>query len=81
MYKVLIRSIDLYACQIWFLTKTDEKIIAIIERKVLQQIFCHKKNEKTSYYEHRANYDLYVLYNQPYIVAMKSKIIGWSGHV
>lgn len=49
---------------------------------MLRQIFGPKKNEETNEFELRTNDDLYELYNQPDIVAvMKSKRIGWAGHV
>jgi len=82
MYKVLVRPIALYACEVWPSTKTDEKKLAIFERKVLRQIYGAKKNEETNEFERRTNDDLYELYNQLDIVAvMKSKRIGWAGHV
>jgi len=81
MYKVLVRPIALYACEVWPSTKTDEKKLAIFERKILRQIFGPKKNEETNEYERRTNDDVYELYKQPDIVAvMKNKRIGWAGH-
>jgi len=43
-------------------TKTDEKKLAILERKILRQIFGSKKNEETNEYERRTNDDVYELY-------------------
>jgi len=63
MYKVLVRPIALYSCEVWPSTKTDEKKLAIFERKVLRQIFGPKKNEETNEYERRTDDDLYELYN------------------
>lgn len=82
MYKVLVRPIAFYACEVWPSTKTDEKKLAIFERKVLRQIFSPKKNEETNEFKHRTINVLYELYNQPDIVlVMKSKRIGWVEHV
>lgn len=83
MYKVLIRPIALYySCETQPLIKTDEINLAIFGRKILRQIVGSKKNIETNEYELRTNDDLNGLYNQPDIVAlMKSKRIGWTGHV
>ncbi|KAL4096476.1 hypothetical protein QTP88_021422 [Uroleucon formosanum] len=82
MYKVLVRPIALYACKVWPSTKIDEKKLVIFERKVLRQIFGPKMKEESKEFERRTNDDLYELYNQPDIVTvMKSKRIGWAGHV
>jgi hypothetical protein len=82
MYKVLVRPIAFYACEVWPSTETDEKNLAIFERKVLRQIYGSKKNEETNEFERRTNDDPYEIYDQPDILTvMKSKRIGWAGHV
>lgn len=64
MYKVLVKPISFYACEAWPSTKTDEKKLAIFERKVLRQIFGPKKNMKINEYDRRTNDDLNELDNQ-----------------
>lgn len=60
----------------------DEKKLAVFERKISSQIIGPKKDMGTNEYERRTNDDLNRLYNQPDIIAIiKSKIIGWAGHV
>jgi hypothetical protein len=44
LYKTLVRSIVLYACGSWALTKKDEKKLMIFERKILRRMFGTKKN-------------------------------------
>ena len=46
LYKVLIRPIALYACEIWAATKMDEKKLGILERKILRKIFWTKKERR-----------------------------------
>jgi hypothetical protein len=82
LYKVMIRSIALYACETWATTKTDEQNLVRFERKVLRQIFGHRRNQNTGEYERRKNEEVINMLEASDIIAtMKSKRISWAGHI
>lgn len=81
LYKVLIRPIDLYACETLASTKLDEKRLILFERKILRKIYGPKINEENSY-ERRTNAELKTMFNGPNILGiLKSRRISWAGHV
>lgn len=51
LYKVLIRSMILYACKPWSSTLSGEKRLLVFERKILRRIYGSKRNEEENAYE------------------------------
>lgn len=63
MYKVHIKPIALYVCEVWTLTKINEKKLTIFEMKLLRQIFVPKNSEEINEYKRRVNDGSNSLYN------------------
>ncbi|GFX82291.1 hypothetical protein TNCV_973031 [Trichonephila clavipes] len=61
-YKSLLRSVLTYACETWFMSRTDEIMINIYERKNLRFIFGGIQENGT--YRRRSNFKLYQSYNE-----------------
>jgi len=76
----LIRPVLAYGSDTWVLSKSDENILGVLERKILRAIF-GPTNENE---EWRIKYDneLYTLYEESDIVTyIKIKRLRWAGHV
>jgi hypothetical protein len=57
MYKVLIRHVLTYASETWTLSKTNERLLSLFERKVLRCIFGAK--QENGAWRNRYSYELY----------------------
>jgi hypothetical protein len=68
MYKVLVRPVLTYASDTWTLSKSDERLLSVIEENGV----CRK----------RYNHELYELFNEPDIVKyIKINRLGWAGYI
>jgi hypothetical protein len=80
MYKVLVRPVLAYASETWTLSKTDERLLSVFERRVLRCV-CGAVQEN-GVRRKRHNHELYKLFNEPDIVkSIKINRLGWAGHV
>jgi hypothetical protein len=80
MYKVLVRPVLTYASETWTLSKTDERLLSVFERRILGCIF--GAVQVNGVWRKRYNHELYELFNEPGIVIyIKINRLGWTVHV
>jgi hypothetical protein len=80
IYKVLVRSVLSCASETWSLSRLDERLLSIFERRILRYIFGPVEGNGT--WRRRYNYKLYKLFNQPDIIGyIKAKKFEWAGHL
>jgi hypothetical protein len=75
MYKVLVRPVLTYASETWTLSKTDERLLNVFERRILRCIFVAV--QENGVWRKRYNHELYELFNEPDIV--KYNKTDWAG--
>jgi hypothetical protein len=79
MYKVLVRPVLAYASETWTLSKTDERLLSVFERRGLRCVFGAVQENGVW---RRYNHELCKLFNEPDIVKyIKINRLGWAGHV
>jgi hypothetical protein len=66
MYTVLVRPVLTYASETWTLSKTDERLLSVFERRILRCVF--GAMQKNGVWRKRYNHELYELFNEPDIV-------------
>jgi len=77
LYKTLIRPVLAYGSERWVLSKSDEVILGVFERKILRAIFGPTNDIRIKY-----NNELYTLYKESDIVTyIKINRLKWAGHV
>jgi hypothetical protein len=82
IYKILILSVILYACETWSLTLREERRLRLFENRVLRKVFGPEKDEVAREWRKLHNEGLNDLYSLPNIVrVVKSKPMRWAGHV
>ena len=80
LYKTVIRPVAIYGSEAWTLGATEQRMMAVWERKILRKIYGGKKCEDR--WERRNNMELYELFKEPNIVAiMKGRRLSWLGHI
>lgn len=80
LYKSLVRSVLTYACETWTITRADEDMLGVFERKVLRGIF--GGIQRNGVWLRRSNLELYRSYNEPDIINfIKWQRMKWAGHV
>ncbi|PRD29785.1 UNVERIFIED_CONTAM: hypothetical protein NCL1_28358 [Trichonephila clavipes] len=78
LYKSLLRSL-LIVCETWSMSRTDENMISIYERKILRFIFGRIQDNGMW---QRSNFELYQSYKESEIVNfIKIRRIKWVGHI
>jgi hypothetical protein len=78
--KTLIRPVLAYGCKTWVLSKSDETILGVFERKILRAIFgpTNENGECRIKY----NNELYTLYlKSDTVTYIKINRLRWAGHV
>jgi hypothetical protein len=73
MYKTLLRLVLTYASENWVLSKTDEKSLGLLERRVLRCIFGAVQDMGT--WRNRHDHELYKLFNEPRSIKYCDEII------
>jgi hypothetical protein len=80
MYKVLVGPVLTYASDTWTLSKTDERLLSVFERRILRCSF--GAVPENDVWRKRYNHELCDLFNEPDIVTyIKINRFGWAGHV
>ena len=80
LYKTIVRPIMIFGSEAWTLGTTEQRMIAIWERKILRKVYGGKNTQGR--WERRTNKEIYELYSEPDIVAVvKGKRLSWLGHV
>jgi hypothetical protein len=80
MYKVIVGPVLSYASETWPLSRLDERLLSIFERRILRYI-CGPV-EQNGTWRRRYNHDLYKLFNEPDITGyIKAKRLEWAGHL
>jgi hypothetical protein len=80
MYKVLVRPVLSYASETWPLSRLDERLLSIFERRILRHIFGAVEENAT--WRRRHNHELYKLFNETDIIGyIKVKRLEWAGHL
>lgn len=81
LYKTLIRPVVMYGSETWCLTKSNENILLIFERKILRRIFGPIADIHGNW-RIRYNAELYQLFQEPDLVKIiKIGQLRWLGHV
>jgi hypothetical protein len=73
MYKVLVRPVLTYASDTWAMSKADETLFSIFERRILRCIF--GAVHENGVWRKRYNHELYELFNEPDIIMLYIWII------
>jgi hypothetical protein len=69
-----------YVPEIWTLSKTDERLLSVFERRILRCI--SRAMQENGGWRKRHNHELYELFSETDIVKyIKINILGWAGHV
>lgn len=76
IYKTVIRHVVTYGCEVWTLSKVDQALLSVWERKVLRRILGGKRvGDK---WERRTNKEVNDLFGQPVIIGtIKSQRLRW----
>ena len=76
----LIRPVLACGCKTWILSKSDEAILVVFERKILRAIFGPTNDNGD--WRIKYNNELYTLYKESDIVTyIKINRLKWAGHV
>jgi len=82
IYITIILPVVLHGCEIWSLTRREEKKLKVFENMVFRRIFGPRRNEVTGKWRRLHNEELNDLYSSPNIVrVIKSRRMRWAGHV
>jgi hypothetical protein len=82
IYKTIILPVVLYGCETWSLTLREDYRLRVLEKTVLGRIFRPKRDEVTEGWRKLHSEELRKLFSSPSIIRMmKSRRIGWAGHV
>jgi hypothetical protein len=77
---VLVRPVLSYASETWPLSRLDERLLSIFERRILRYIF--GPGEENGTWRRRYNHEWYKLFNEPDIIGyIKVKRLEWAGHL
>lgn len=80
IYKSVLRPVVLFGSETWTMGKSEQKMLAIWERKCLRRIYKGKKVGET--WQRRSNKELKELFDQPDIIGtVKGSRLRWIGHL
>jgi hypothetical protein len=79
LYKTLVCPIVLYGAECWTLSRTNEKMVDVFEKKILQRIYGPIKDRDQ--WRCRFNKELHDLLKQPRLsVEIRIARLRWAGH-
>ena len=81
IYKTIILSVVFSGCDTWSLALREECRLRVSENRVLRRIFGSKWDKITGEWRRPHKKGLYDLYSSPTIRVIKSRRMGWPGHV
>lgn len=80
LYKTLVRPVLLYGSETWTMTRREEILLELFERKVLRSIFGAIYD--TNGWRRRFNHEIYALLQDPNVVEIaKINRLRYAGHV
>jgi len=80
LYKTLIRPVLAYGSETSVVSKCDEAILGVFERKILRAIF--EPTNDNGEWRIKYNNELYTLYRESDVVTyIKINRVKWAGHV
>jgi hypothetical protein len=80
IYKTIIMPVVLYGSETWSVTLREEHRLRVLEKRVLR-IFGPKRNEVMGEWRKVHSGELHNLYSPDIIRLIKSRRMGWGGHV
>jgi hypothetical protein len=82
IYRTIILPVVVYWCETWSLTLRGKHKLRMFENRVLRRIFGPRREEVTGGWKVLHNEELHNLYiSQNIVRVIKSRRIGWVGHV
>ena len=82
VYTSIIRPIATYACETWSLTKEQERMLLVFERKILRSIYGRVWDDEAQEWRIRHNIELLELSNLPPISSyIRAQRLRWAGQV
>jgi hypothetical protein len=82
IYKTKILTVVLYGCETWCVTLREEHRLRVFENRVLRRIFGPKRGNVMGEWRKLHSGEFHNLYSSPDIIRqIKSRRIGWAGHV
>ena len=80
IHKTQIRPLVTYGSETWTLTKSDENLFRIFERKILRKIY--RPIQEGDIWRIRNNEELNIFTNgEDFVKCIKAQTIRWLGHV
>jgi hypothetical protein len=80
IYKTLIKPVLMFGAETWVLSKADELLLGVLERKILRRIYgpiCEGVAWRSRY-----NEELYRLYDETDLVTtVRITRLRWAGHI
>jgi hypothetical protein len=81
IYKTVVLSVVLYACETWSLTLREEHSLRVLENRVLRRIFGPTRDEMTEGSRQLHNEELHNLYSSPNTIRIiKPRRMRWARH-
>jgi hypothetical protein len=82
IHRTIILPVILYGCETWSITLREEHMLRVFENRVLRGIFGPKRGEVIGDWRELRNEGLHALCSSPCVIRMmKSRKMGWAGHV
>jgi len=82
IYRTIILPVVFYGCEIWSLTRREERKLRVFEDMLLRRIFGPRRDEVTGEWKRSHNEELNELYSSLNIVqVIISRRMRWAGHV
>ena len=80
VYETLIRPVVTYGCEAWTLSASDTNALRVFERKVMRRIYGPVNDDGMWRIRHNSEIEV-ILCNRNIVRFVKSRRIGWLGHV